>query len=116
MALRRKLLKAALGAAFFFAGAGMASAEGGPARALLDAAAKGDVAQIEKSLAAGVKVDARDAQGRTPLLLATHNNRVEAARVLIGAGGTIAATEGTDVSLPAGTILRVRLDTPPNIR
>ena len=36
--------------------------------------------------------------------------------VLIGAGGTIAATEGTDVSLPAGTILRVRLDTPPNIR
>lgn len=36
--------------------------------------------------------------------------------VLIGAGGTIAATEGKDVHLPAGTILRVRLDTPPNIR
>ena len=36
--------------------------------------------------------------------------------VLIGAGGTIAATEGQDVSLPAGTILRVSLDTPPNIR
>ncbi|HEU4939323.1 MAG TPA: hypothetical protein VFT39_22900 [Vicinamibacterales bacterium] len=36
--------------------------------------------------------------------------------VLIGAGGTIAATEGKDVSLPAGTILRVSLDTPPNIR
>jgi len=36
--------------------------------------------------------------------------------VLIGAGGTIAATEGKDVSLPTGTILRVRLDTPPNIR
>ena len=31
-------------------------------------------------------------------------------------GGTIAATEGKDVTLPAGTILRVRLDTPPNIR
>jgi hypothetical protein len=32
--------------------------------------------------------------------------------VLVGGGGTIAATEGTDVSLPAGTILRLRLDQP----
>jgi len=36
--------------------------------------------------------------------------------VLIGGGGTIAATEGKDVTLPPGTILRVQLDTPPNIR
>jgi len=36
--------------------------------------------------------------------------------VLIGGGGTIAATEGKDVHLPAGTLLRVRMDTPPNIR
>ena len=36
--------------------------------------------------------------------------------VLIGGGGTVAATEGKDVTLPAGTILRVRLDTPPAIR
>ncbi|MEO8076680.1 MAG: hypothetical protein ABI818_10150 [Acidobacteriota bacterium] len=36
--------------------------------------------------------------------------------VLIGGGGTVAATEGKDVALPAGTILRVRLDTPPSIR
>ena len=35
--------------------------------------------------------------------------------VLIGGGGTIAATEGKDVTLPAGTVLRVRLDTPPNV-
>ena len=34
------------------------------------------------------------------------------AGVLIGGGGTLAATEGKDVHLPAGTILRVRLDTP----
>jgi hypothetical protein len=34
------------------------------------------------------------------------------AGILIGGGGTIAATEGTDVTLPAGTVLRVRLDTP----
>jgi hypothetical protein len=36
--------------------------------------------------------------------------------VLIGGGGTIAATEGKDVTLPAGTILRVRMDSPPQIR
>jgi hypothetical protein len=36
--------------------------------------------------------------------------------VLIGGGGTIAATEGTDVRLPAGTVLRVRLDSPPEIK
>ncbi len=36
--------------------------------------------------------------------------------VLIGGGGTIAATEGKDVTLPAGTILRVRLDQPPNVQ
>jgi TolA-binding protein len=36
--------------------------------------------------------------------------------VLIGGGGTIAATEGKDVTVPAGTILRVRLDTPPPVR
>ena len=36
--------------------------------------------------------------------------------VLIGGGGTMVATEGKDVTLPPGTILRVRLDTPPDIR
>ena len=30
--------------------------------------------------------------------------------ILIGAGGTIAATEGNDVELPVGTVMRLRLD------
>lgn len=34
----------------------------------------------------------------------------------VGGGGVIAATEGKDVELPAGTIIRVRLDTPLEIR
>ena len=34
----------------------------------------------------------------------------------VGAGGVIAATEGKDVRLPAGTILRVRLDAPVRVR
>jgi TolA-binding protein len=36
--------------------------------------------------------------------------------ILVGSGGVIAATEGKDVELPVGTILRVRLDTPPAIK
>ena len=32
--------------------------------------------------------------------------------VLVGGGGTIASTEGSDVNLPAGNILRIRLDQP----
>jgi hypothetical protein len=32
--------------------------------------------------------------------------------VLVGGGGTIASTEGSNVDLPAGTVLRVRLDQP----
>jgi hypothetical protein len=37
------------------------------------------------------------------------------AGILIGGGGTIAATEGKDVELPAGTVLRVTLDSPLNM-
>jgi hypothetical protein len=34
------------------------------------------------------------------------------AGILVGGGGAIAATEGKDVTVPAGTILRVRLESP----
>ncbi|HSK11420.1 MAG TPA: hypothetical protein VK911_17680 [Vicinamibacterales bacterium] len=34
----------------------------------------------------------------------------------VGGGGVIAATEGKDIELPAGTIVRVRMDTPVAIR
>ncbi len=35
---------------------------------------------------------------------------------VVGGGGVIAATEGTDVQLPAGAIIRIRLDTPLRIQ
>ena len=35
---------------------------------------------------------------------------------VIGAGGAIAATEGKDIELPAGSIVRIRLDSPLNVR
>jgi ElaB/YqjD/DUF883 family membrane-anchored ribosome-binding protein len=37
------------------------------------------------------------------------------AGILIGAGGTLAATEGKEVDLPAGSVLRVRIDAPVRI-
>jgi hypothetical protein len=88
--------RAALCAALFLFACGVTDvrAEGGPANALLEAAAKGDAAAVERSLAAGVKVDIRDAAGRTPLLLATHGNHIEAARLLIAAGADVNAKDG----------------------
>ena len=38
------------------------------------------------------------------------------AGILIGGGGMIAATDGTDVDLRAGSVLRVRLDAPLTVR
>jgi hypothetical protein len=38
------------------------------------------------------------------------------AGILIGGGGTVAATEGKDVELPAGTVLRIRLDSGLDVR
>jgi hypothetical protein len=49
---------------------------------LLAAAAKGDVAQIER----GGNLEARDSNGRTPLLVAAHLKQYAAARALLKAG------------------------------
>ena len=38
------------------------------------------------------------------------------AGILIGGGGTVLATEGKDVDLPTGTVLRVRLDSAVTVR
>jgi hypothetical protein len=35
---------------------------------------------------------------------------------VIGAGGAIAATDGKDITLPAGSIIRIRLDSAVNVR
>ena len=52
---------------------------------LLAAAASGDVAGISAALKGGADVDARDAHGRTPLLLATVARQTDAVRRLIDA-------------------------------
>lgn len=60
---------------------------------ILSAAARGDAAQVTVLLSSGANVEARDRDGRTPLLLATHGNHVEVARLLIAAGADVNAKD-----------------------
>jgi ankyrin repeat protein len=60
---------------------------------LLAAAGRGDAAGVQAALRDGATVDARDRSGRTALLMATHANKVEAARVLIAAGADVNAKD-----------------------
>ncbi|MFI8812809.1 MULTISPECIES: ankyrin repeat domain-containing protein [unclassified Streptomyces] len=53
---------------------------------LLTAARKGDTAGVRTAIEGGARVDARDEELRTPLLLAVHGDQVEAARLLVAAG------------------------------
>jgi ankyrin repeat protein len=53
------------------------------------AAAAGDVGLIRRLLATGADIDARDDEGRTPILVATVARRTEAVRVLIEAGADV---------------------------
>jgi ankyrin repeat protein len=101
----------------------MSHAEGGPARGLFEAAATGDVAAVVRSLKAGVKPDVRDEAKRTPLLVATHNNRIGVARVLIETGADVNAKDniGDTPYLYAGAegrieILKMTLGAGANLR
>lgn len=69
-----------------------------PDAALIDAAGRGDVGGVRRALAAGARVTARDAQGRTALLAATQGNRVEVARLLVEAGSDVNAKDAIDDS------------------
>jgi hypothetical protein len=66
---------------------------------------KGEIGRIGAGSAVGAIIGGIIGGGKGALL-----------GVLIGGGGTMIATEGKDVTLAPGTILRVRLDSPPNIR
>jgi uncharacterized protein len=52
-----------------------------------------DAAQIQALLSRGADIDARDEVGRTALLIATHGNRIEAAKALIEAGADVNAKD-----------------------
>lgn len=65
---------------------------------LIAAAEKGDLPGVERLLAAGADVKARDGRGRTALLAATQGNHIAAARVLIAAGADVNAKDGIEDS------------------
>lgn len=52
-----------------------------------------DATQIQALLSRGADIDVRDEAGRTALLIATHGNRIEVARVLIEAGADVNAKD-----------------------
>jgi len=60
---------------------------------LLTAAATGDSVTVRELLAQGSDIEARDANGRSALLLATHQDAVEVARILIDAGANVNAMD-----------------------
>ncbi|MEU6991627.1 ankyrin repeat domain-containing protein [Streptomyces sp. NPDC046465] len=60
---------------------------------LLDAARAGAAAEVTAALAAGARVEARDAELRSPLLLAALGGHVEAAEVLVAAGADVNAQD-----------------------
>ena len=56
---------------------------------LIQAAEAGDTAAVQQLLQAGADLNGRDAQDRTPVMAATHGNRVDTVRALIEAGADI---------------------------
>ena len=80
-------------------------------QALIAAAGKGDLATVERLIAAGANVKARDTHGRTALLAATHANQVAVARALIAAGADVNAKDDIEDSpyLYAGAEGRIEI-------
>ncbi|WP_369213494.1 ankyrin repeat domain-containing protein [Streptomyces flavofungini] len=60
---------------------------------LLTAARAGNAEEVTAALDAGARVEARDTELRTPLLLAAIGDHVEAARVLVAAGADVNAQD-----------------------
>ncbi|MGW5735417.1 MULTISPECIES: ankyrin repeat domain-containing protein [Streptomyces] len=60
---------------------------------LLDAARSGNAGDVRAALDAGARVEARDDELRTPLLLAVLGDHVEAARALVAAGADVDAQD-----------------------
>lgn len=62
------------------------------------AAASNDSYRVEQFLADGMPVDSRDSRLRTALLVATHHDSVDVARLLIRAGANVNARDSIDDS------------------
>jgi uncharacterized protein len=85
---RRAILFALLAACV-----GSAHAQPSASTSLVDAAARGDLAQVRRLLDAGAPIEQRDGNGRTPVLAATAGNHVEVVRALIARGADVNAQD-----------------------
>ena len=56
---------------------------------LHDAARAGDITAIDRLVAEGLPIDARDADGRTPVMVATVARQTDAVRALVDAGADV---------------------------
>jgi len=92
----RAVQRAILGTALFLCAAGATMADTKSDQALIEAAGRGDAVAVQRLLGEGASVTARDGQGRTALLAATHaapGAGTEAARLLIAAGSDVNAKD-----------------------
>ena len=109
--LRRVWLRLAL-AFLLFGLSDMASSQTPDrVRAMLEAAALGEVETLQRLIAAGVSLEGTNALGEMPLLLAVRNNHLSAAVLLIEAGGNINAQAANKDSpwLLAGALGRAEM-------
>ncbi|MFG2598625.1 ankyrin repeat domain-containing protein [Streptomyces sp. NPDC048462] len=90
---------------------------------LLDAARTGDPDRVRTAIEGGARVDVRDEELRTPLLLAVHGEHVEVARLLVAAGADPNAQDRREESpwLATGVtgsvpMLRVLLPAGPDLK
>ena len=70
-----------------------ASAQPTPASPLVDAAGRGDLAQVQRLLAAGAAIEQRDGRGSTAVLAATAGDHLEVVRALIARGADVNAQD-----------------------
>ncbi len=89
---RRLVLTALAGAAALSGGLGEARAQVA-GTTLIEAAARGDLAAVERALSAGAALEARDGSGRTALLAATQGGHAHVARHLIERGADVNAQD-----------------------
>jgi tRNA(Arg) A34 adenosine deaminase TadA len=69
---------------------------GAPVRSgapLVEAAGRGDLAQVQALLRAGAQIEQRDAEGRTAIVAATDGNHLEVVRALIARGADVNAQD-----------------------
>jgi len=80
-------------------------------RAMLEAAARGDVETLKRLMAAGISSETANAAGETPLHLAVKHNQLAAAVLLIEGGGNINAQAANKDSpwLLAGALGRTEM-------